>query len=123
VLFRSEGDFTEEGGYSAMVRLLKYKPDAVFVASDTMAYGAMRALREANVRIPNDVAIVGFDDIPTSAKTDPPLTTIRQPVVQMGSKAVDLLIDAIESGTRPPQKVFVDTELVVRESCGAAKLE
>ncbi|HTX78203.1 MAG TPA: LacI family DNA-binding transcriptional regulator [Longilinea sp.] len=119
----AEGDFTEEGGYNAMARLLKHKPDAVFVASDTMAYGAMRALREAKLRIPEDVAIVGFDDIPASAKTDPPLTTVRQPVIQMGNKAVDLLIDIIESGTKLIQKVYVDTELIVRESCGAAKLE
>jgi len=84
----AEGDFTEEGGYKAMMRLLKYKPDAVFVASDTMAYGAMRALREANLRIPEDVAIVGFDDLPNSSKTIPPLTTIRQMPSMMGSRAV-----------------------------------
>jgi len=119
----AEGDFTEEGGYNAMLRLLKHKPDAVFVASDTMAYGAMRALREARLRIPEDVALVGFDDIPASAKTDPPLTTVRQPIIQMGSKAADLLIDIIESGTKMVQKVFVETELIVRESCGAARLE
>jgi len=118
----AEGSFTEEGGYNAMQHLLKYKPDAVFVASDKMAYGAMRAVREAKLRIPEDVAIVGFDDIPASSTTEPPLTTVRQPVLQMGRKAVDLLIDVIEKGTKSTQKAFLDTELVVRESCGAAKL-
>ena len=118
-----EGDFTEEGGYTAMQRLLKYKPDAVFVASDMMAYGAMRALREARLRIPEDVAVMGFDDIPASAKTDPPLTTVRQPVYQMGSKAVDVLIDIIEAGPAATRKVLMDTELVVRASCGASKME
>ena len=117
----AEGDFTEESGYNAMKHLLKHKPDAVFVASDMMAYGAMRALREANLRIPEDVAIVGFDDNPTSPTTVPPLTTVRQPVSQMGSKAVDLLINMIETGTKFTQKVIIDTELVIRESCGASK--
>lgn len=116
-----EGDFTDEGGYSAMRRLLKYKPDAVFVASDMMAYGAMRAIREANLRIPDDVALVGFDDIPSSSKTLPPLTTVRQPVAQMGSRAVDILIDLIECKSLSTQKVIMDTELIVRETCGATK--
>jgi LacI family transcriptional regulator len=119
----AEGDFTEEGGYKAMMRLLKYKPDAVFVASDTMAYGAMRALREANLRIPEDVAVVGFDDLPNSSKTTPPLTTIRQMPSQMGSRAVEFLINAIESGIKSTQGIIMDTELVVRESCGASTME
>lgn len=118
-----EGDFTEENGYSSMQRLLKFKPDAVFVASDSMAYGAVRAIREAGLRVPEDVAVVGFDDIPNSARMIPPLTTIRQPVTQMGSKAVDMLINIIQSGTKATQKVVMDTELVVRDSCGASKME
>lgn len=117
----AEGDFTEESGYKGMQRLLKYKPDAVFIASDMMAFGAMRALRDANLRIPEDVAVVGFDDIPASSKTIPPLTTVRQAIVQMGSLAVDALINIIETGTKTTQKVIMDTELVVRESCGASK--
>ena len=115
----TQGDFTEQGGFNAMQRMLKYKPDAVFVASDTMAYGAMRAVREAKLRIPEDVAVVGFDDIPTSAKATPPLTTVRQPISQMGNRAAEVLIDLIESGVRTTNKVILDTELVVRESCGA----
>jgi LacI family transcriptional regulator len=118
-----EGNYTEEGGYLGMQRLIKYRPDAVFAASDVMAYGAMRALREANLRIPEDVAVVGYDDIPNSAKSTPSLTTIRQPILQMGSKAVDMLIDIISNGTKTTQKVTLDTELVVRDSCGASKME
>lgn len=117
----ADGDFTEVSGYNAMQRLIMYRPDAVFIANDMMAYGAMRALREANLRIPEDVAIVGFDDIPASSKTVPPLTTVRQAIAPMGSKAADLLINMIESGTITMQKVIMDTELVVRESCGASK--
>lgn len=117
----AEGDFTDEGGYKAMTRLLPQKPDAIFAASDMMAYGAMRALREANLRIPEDVAIVGFDDIPASSKTVPPLTTVRQPVLQMGSQAVDVLIDLIDGKANSPRQVIMDTELVVRESCGASQ--
>lgn len=115
-----EGDFTEEGGYNAMLRLIPQKPEAVFAASDMMAYGAMRALREANLHIPGDVAVVGFDDIPASSKTIPPLTTVRQQVSQMGSKAVEFLINHIENDIRSTQHIIMDTELVVRESCGAS---
>jgi LacI family transcriptional regulator len=117
-----DGGFTEEGGYTAMQRLIPQKPDAVFAASDMMAYGAMRALREAGLHIPGDVAMVGFDDIPASSKTIPPLTTVRQPVMQMGGKAVDVLINMIENGNeaKSTQQVIMDTELVVRESCGAS---
>jgi LacI family transcriptional regulator len=116
-----EGDFTEEGGYHAMARLIPQKPDAVFVASDMMAYGAMRAIHEANLRIPEDVALVGFDDNPESARTTPTLTTVRQPIQNMGSKAAEILINMIENDIVSTQKVILDTELVVRESCGASK--
>jgi LacI family transcriptional regulator len=117
----ADGDFTEEGGYHAMARLLPQKPDAVFAASDMTAYGAMRAIHEANLRIPEDVAVVGFDDIPASARTTPALTTVRQPVQQMGSKAAEVLINVIENDITATQKLIMDTELVVRESCGASK--
>jgi LacI family transcriptional regulator len=116
-----EGDFTEEGGYNAMIRLITQKPDAVFVASDQMAYGVMRAIHESQLRIPEDVAVVGFDDLPSSSKTRPTLTTVRQPVAQMGTKAVELLINLIESDIKSTQQVIMDTELVVRESCGASQ--
>lgn len=114
-----EGDFTETGGYYAMQKLLPSKPDAVFAASDIMAIGAMRAVREAGLKIPDDVAFVGFDDLPIATLSDVQLTTVRQPVVQFGTKAVEILIDQIENGIQPPRRVIMDTELIIRESCGS----
>lgn len=114
-----EGDFTELGGYAAMQRLLAEKVEAVFAASDLMAIGAMRAVREAGLRIPEDVAFVGFDDLPLAVLPTPQLTTIRQPVYQFGIRAVEILIDMIENGIKPARRVILDTELVVRDSCGA----
>ncbi len=116
-----ESDFTEAGGYYSIQRLLPAKPDAVFAASDIMAIGAMRAIREAGLRIPDDIALVGFDDLPLSPLYDVQLTTVRQPVEQFGAKAVDVLIDLIEHGMNPPRHVIMGTELVIRGSCGALK--
>ena len=115
-----ESDFTEAGGYLAMKQLLSAKPDAVFAASDIMAIGAMRAAREAGVRIPADIAFIGFDDLPIATLSDVKLTTVRQPVLQFGSKAVEVLIDMIENGIDPPRHIILETELVIRESCGTA---
>ena len=114
-----EGDFSEASGYYAMQRLFPAKPDAVFVASDLMAIGAMRAVREAGLRIPDDIAFVGFDDLPFATLPDPPLTTIRQPINQFGIKAVETLIDLIENGIKPARRIIMDTELVIRDSCGS----
>jgi len=116
----TEGDFTEAGGYYSMQRLLLAKPDAVFAASDIMALGAIRAAREAGLRVPDDLAVVGFDDLPIATISDIQLTTVRQPVVQFGAKAVEVLLDLIENGIDPPRHIFMDTELVIRDSCGAA---
>jgi LacI family transcriptional regulator len=116
-----EGDFTDAGGYHAMKKLLPAKPDAIFAASDIMALGAMRAIREAGLRVPNDIAIVGFDDLPLATQADVPLTTVRQPVIQFGAKAVELLIDLIENGINPPRHIILGTELVIRDSCGATR--
>ena len=117
-----EGDFSEEGGYTAMRRLLRHSPEAVFVASDAMALGALRALREAGKHVPEDVAIAGFDDMPFAARTDPPITTVRQPVQQMGAVAAETLIDLISSRDTDagPRHIILPTELVIRASCGSA---
>jgi LacI family transcriptional regulator len=114
-----EGDFTEMGGYRGMQRLLAVRPEAVFAASDLMAIGGMRAAREAGLSIPGDIAFVGFDDLPFATIPDPPLTTIRQPIYQFGFKAVEVLIDLIENGIKPARRIIMDTELVIRGSCGA----
>jgi DNA-binding LacI/PurR family transcriptional regulator len=118
-----EGDFTEAGGYYAMQELLPVKPDAVFAASDIMAIGAMRATREAGLKIPDDIAFVGFDDLPIATLSDIQLTTIRQPVIPFGIKAVELLIDLIDNGIQPPRRIILDTELIIRDSCGATRMK
>jgi LacI family transcriptional regulator len=115
----AEGDFTEESGYLAMLELIPHTPDAVFVASDTMALGAMRALREAGKRIPDDIAMVGYDDMPFATRTDPPLTTVRQPIHRAGFVAAETLMDMIQEQDSTPRRVILPTELVIRDSCGA----
>jgi LacI family transcriptional regulator len=114
-----EGDFTEVGGYTAMKQLLAAKPDAVFAASDIMALGAMRAARDAGFRVPEDIAFVGFDDLPLASLSNPPLTTVHQPISEFGEKAVEILIDLIENGLKSSRRIIMDTALVIRESCGA----
>lgn len=114
-----EGDYSEESGYVAMKRLLAARPDGLFAASDMMALGAIRAIEEAGLSIPGDISIVGFDDIMPPDAIRPALTTIRQPVLRSGVAAVDVLLDVIENGLTPPRHVLLDTQLVIRESCGA----
>lgn len=114
-----DGEFSEAGGYAAMTRLLPHNPDAVFAASDVMALGAIRAVREAGLRIPEDIAIVGFDDMPFSASTTPTLTTVSQPVYRSGAIAAETLIDIIENPNSQPRRIVLPTKLVIRQSCGA----
>lgn len=120
--FREEwvavGDYTEAGGYAAMQQLLTAEPDAVFAASDQMAMGALRAIREAGLHVPQDIALVGFDDLLPPGNIHPRLTTIRQPVVQLGQEAVNVLLDIIRNGPSPSNRIILDTQLVIRESCG-----
>ncbi|MEU3266675.1 LacI family DNA-binding transcriptional regulator [Streptomyces bacillaris] len=111
-------DFTEEGGARAMRELLARRPDldAVFAASDVMAAGARQVLREAGRRIPEDVALIGFDDSVVARHMHPPLTSVRQPIEEMGRRMAELLLEEIagRSGERPT--VVLPTELVVRDS-------
>ncbi|MEU0132830.1 LacI family DNA-binding transcriptional regulator [Streptomyces sp. NPDC006296] len=115
-----DGDFTPEGGARAMAALLDARPDvdAVFVSNDLMASGALRVLRERGVRVPEDVAVVGFDDMTSVAgATDPPLTTVRQDVEGMGRLMVRLLMERLNSATGAwPESVITPTELVCRAS-------
>ena len=115
----TRGDFAQAGGYEAMQRLLPHQPDAVFVASDTMALGALQAIRGAGLAVPDDIALVGFDDLPQATMVDPPLTTVRQPIQRMGVLAAEMLIDGLENGAEAPRRVVLPTELVIRGSCGA----
>lgn len=115
----AEGDFTEQGGRAAMQRLLPYRPTAVFAASDMMAVGALRVLREAGLQVPEDIAMVGFDNIPLASMVEPALTTVRQPIEQLGSMAVELLISLLQNpGQETVHRMVLPTELVVRASCG-----
>jgi LacI family transcriptional regulator len=116
-----EGDFTEASGYKAMLDLLPAGPDAVFAANDLMALGALSALQEAGLRVPEDVAVVGFDDLPVAAAAHPPLTTVRQPTDRMAVAAIEMLIDVIEHPDTLQHRVVLPTELVIRESCGAGR--
>ncbi|MEV4496727.1 LacI family DNA-binding transcriptional regulator [Micromonospora arborensis] len=111
------GDFTRESGSAAMRRLLIEHPDldGVFAASDLMAHAALRTLREAGRRVPEDVAVVGFDDIETAAYTEPPLTTVRQPIVELGRRMTRQLL-RLAAGETIEQVVMLPTELVVRAS-------
>jgi DNA-binding LacI/PurR family transcriptional regulator len=111
------GDFTRESGALAMRKLLAEDPqlDAVFAASDLMAHGALRTLRETGRRVPEDVAVIGFDDIEMAQYTDPPLTTVRQPIVDIGRAMARLLI-TIAAGEDVPHSVVLPTELIIRES-------
>jgi LacI family transcriptional regulator len=102
-----------------MQQLLHRRPDAVFAASDIMAIGALRAIREVGLRVPDDLALIGFDDTPLAARTDPPLTVVRQPARQLGQMAVEILLDLIDDPEAAPQCLILPTELIVRASCGA----
>jgi LacI family transcriptional regulator len=115
------GDFLQESGFSAMQRLLNLpnRPTAVFAASDLMAIGALRAIRAAGLRVPHDIALVGFDDLPFASFADVPLTTIRQPISEIGAAAADLLIDQIEQQDFRPAHRQIETQLIIRDSCGA----
>jgi LacI family transcriptional regulator len=115
------GDFTWRGGEAAMSELLAVTPalTAVFVASDTVALGAIQVIRRSGRRIPDDIAMVGFDDVPMAQFVDPPLTTIRLPAFGLGWGAAEMLIRLVLGGeaVRNPQ-VLLETELIVRASCG-----
>lgn len=117
----AEADFTFAGGANAMQRLLPYQPEAVFGGSDLMALGAMQAIQAAGLRVPEDIAVAGFDDFPQASTSQPPLTTIRQPVAQTGSIAVRTLLDRIDNHDTEPHRTILPVELIIRKSCGAMR--
>jgi len=112
------GDFTHDGGRTAMERLLDRAPalDAVFVASDLMAVGAVGALRASGRSIPADVAVVGFDDSQLAATTEPRMSSVRQPIEEMGREMTRLLLEEIRNPGQAARRVILDTKLVVRGS-------
>lgn len=112
-----DGNFTADGGSAAMQRILDagVEFDALFVASDLMARGALAALGRAGIRVPEDVAIVGFDDSPVARTVNPQLTTMRQPSHEQGERMADMLL-SILSGGAPDRVTILPTELIVRDS-------
>jgi DNA-binding LacI/PurR family transcriptional regulator len=111
-------DFSLDGGRAAMERLLDRAPeiDAVFAASDLMAMGALGALATAGRRVPDDVAVVGFDDSPIAAAARPPLSSVRQPTEEMGREMARLLLHGMRNAEGPPRRVILDTSLSIRQS-------
>ena len=112
--------YSLEAGHAAANRLLKAGVTAIVCASDPLALGAIRAVRRAGLRVPDDVSVVGYDDSAFMNCTDPPLTTVRQPIEPMGRAAIDLLVSLIGGATVAPDELLFEPELVVRGSTGPA---
>jgi DNA-binding LacI/PurR family transcriptional regulator len=114
----SVGDFTASGGHTAALALLERRPDvdAIFAASDLAAFGVVRALRESGRRVGDDVAVIGFDDIPAAAEQVPALSTVRQPIPALGTTMTRLLLDRIEGRDDRPRRTVLPVELVLRQS-------
>ncbi|MCI0709580.1 MAG: LacI family transcriptional regulator [Chloroflexi bacterium] len=121
--FREEyvvpGNFEMRGGYRATRELLARSdvPTAIFAANDLSALGAIEAIRERGLRIPLDISILGFDDIPQAAVAYPKLTTVRQPLNQMGREAVNLLLKRLQNPDMDMVKLTLNTQLIIRDSC------
>jgi DNA-binding LacI/PurR family transcriptional regulator len=115
-------NFTSKSGENALRNLLEIKspPSAIFVSSDTVAIGVIQSAQEMGYRVPEDLAIVGFDDIPMSVYINPPLTTVHLPAYGIGWAAADLLIRLIDQEETFETNVLLETEFVIRESCGAS---
>lgn len=113
-----EGDFTLRGGTEAMKKVMAQDPtiDGIFVASDLMAAGAMNVLRSMGRRVPQDVAMVGYDDSEAARSTEVPLTTVRQPSEEMGAAMADILIAVLNGAEDRPRMTILPTELIVRAS-------
>ncbi len=116
----AEGGFKQVGGYEAGRRLLSLipRPTAIIASNDYEAFGVLQAARELGLEVPADLSVAGFDDVRSAQLVHPSLTTVHQPLYEMGQKAVELLVSWIESGEGPaPQRFTLPTRLVIRESC------
>jgi LacI family transcriptional regulator len=126
LLLEREGDFTEAGGYHAAQALLAMspRPTAIFAANDSMAIGGLSALREAGVRVPEGMAVAGFDDIPLARYMDPALSSVHVPICELGARAVELLLHGItHKNDHSRRRERVSTELVIRRSTGGQPSE
>ncbi len=112
----ASGGFTEAGGARAMRELLARK--AIVFGNDEMAIGALATLRKAKLRVPADIALTGFDDIGAARHVRPPLTTVRQPMRELGERSVRMLLDRLAQPDQPRRSVVLPTEVVLRRSCG-----
>src|SRR5580704_3536107 len=118
------GDFTETGGYRAAreIAALSPRPTAVFAANDAMAIGALSAFREVGLRVPEDIAVAGFDDIPMARYMSPPLTSVHVEISELGARAMGVLLAAVhEKNRHERQQLVLPTTLVVRQSCGGGQ--
>jgi DNA-binding LacI/PurR family transcriptional regulator len=112
--------FSLEGGQAATTRMLRQEVTGIICASDVLALGAIRAVRRAGLTVPGDVSVIGYDDSPLLNCTDPPLTTVRQPIEPMGMSAIALLVNEMETVAAHPEELLFEPELVVRGSTGSA---
>lgn len=116
-----QGDFTEDSGYEAARKLLEnrsYRPRAIFAANDAMAFGALSALREAGVGVPDEIAVAGFDDIPIARHMSPPLSSVHVPIAELGERATEILIAGLTNRRYPARHETIRTNIVIRGSCG-----
>ncbi|HEY1703817.1 MAG TPA: LacI family DNA-binding transcriptional regulator [Trebonia sp.] len=115
------GDFHHEGGFARATELLDLpdRPTAIFAGSDQQAFGVYQAARQHDLRIPEDLSVVGFDELPVTRWASPPLTTVRQPLAEMGRTAAEMLGDLINGRDLRASRIELSTELIVRESTAA----
>ncbi|MBK8034819.1 MAG: LacI family DNA-binding transcriptional regulator [Chloroflexi bacterium] len=121
-----QGDYQQQTGYEVTKQVLNNvnpPPTAIFACNDISAFGAMDAAREHGLRIPDDISIIGFDDIPQASLVYPKLTTVRQPLQQMGQVAAEMLVERIMDPSRLPRRVTLATQLVIRDSCAPPQLQ
>ncbi|MCI0574978.1 MAG: LacI family transcriptional regulator [Chloroflexi bacterium] len=119
----SQGDYLRGSGYQAMLRLLDLpkRPEVVFAANDQMASDALLAIRERGLRVPEDIALAGFDDVALASYVSPPLTTVHQPAYELGFRAAQVALGMVkEEGPIEPIRVVLPTKLVIRRSCGCS---
>ncbi len=114
-----EGTFYQPGGYSGAQSLLGLPepPTAIFASNDVMAFGVMEAVRDAGLRIPSDISVIGFDNIAQASQVAPPLTTVAQPLEQLGREAVRMLLVRMNNPEQPIERSILPTTLIIRQSC------
>ena len=119
-----EGDFYYKTGYNLMLKLISIDnpPTAIFAQNDEMAIGVIKAIKESNLKVPEDIAVVGFDDIKMASICEPSLTTISQPTFKIGQRAMNLLIKILNKKIIKKRNYILENKLIIRESCGFKKL-